>query len=293
MTMLRTDYSKDAPLLDYEIDDFDTIDYEVNGEHPTGINKNRMRLPTRYDISRYYQRLKRDSKGKYFNPKTGEYETVTRNKGEYGKWKNKSAKDLIDFSDDFEWQITYNFPETRHNNVTPIGKIYGGENVSYRRLYLILCERFNNKEYFIDTYFNSVYPYTVKEEVDVALQTVKDELDMYKYDVVLEGAVLTKKGELNKRYRKRNAPYVQALQDYRKFADEWEDTKGDEIADLIAEDIKRCLESGQIPLNHNLSASTMYKRRQTGVPGGFEPDSVFFAMGDLIDHIQLYVKIRR
>ena len=46
--MTRTDYSKDVtPLLDYEVDDYDTVSFRESGEHPTGINDDRMRLPTR------------------------------------------------------------------------------------------------------------------------------------------------------------------------------------------------------------------------------------------------------
>jgi hypothetical protein len=56
--------------------------------------------------------------------------------------------------EDFDWQITYSFPSDLHNNVTGLGKIYGGETVTYRRLYLILCEAFNNGEFFVDEYFN-------------------------------------------------------------------------------------------------------------------------------------------
>lgn len=284
MIMLR-----DAELLPYEIDDFDTVSYWEEGEHPTGINKNRMRLPEMYDITKYYERLKRNSKAQWLNPKTGEYETIRRNKGEYGHWKNRAEEDIPVITDvPVDWKITYNFPDTLHNNVSPTGHIYGGETVTYRRLYLILCERFNDKEYFVDTYFRDVYPHTVKEEVDVALQTMKDELEMYKRDVVLDGAILTKSGELNRAYSKQNAPYRKALKDYQAFKEKWEDTKGEELAELIAYDIKRSLEIGEIPL-HNIHTLSTAKKR---VQAGYDPYTVFYAMGDLIDNIQLYVKVR-
>ena len=289
---------RDAELLPYEIDDYDTTDVrealeadlDPAGLHPTGINKSRMRLPEFYDISMYYQRNKRDSKGKWFNPSTGEYETVVRNKGEYGHWKKLPESKLPDITDveGIQWKITYSFPEELHSNISPNGEVYGGNTVTYRRLYLILCERFNNKEYFVDTYFKEVYPYTIKEEVDVALQTVKDELRMYKYDVVLDGAVLTRKGELNKRYRKQNAPYYKALRDYETFKENWEDEKGEELAELIAEDIKHSLASGVIRLNDIHTAGTQKAR----VRAGYDPDTVFYAMGDLIDNIQIQVGIR-
>lgn len=291
---------KDATLLPYEIDDYDTLSVrealeagdDPAGLHPTGINKNRMRLPEFYDISKYYKRYKRNVKAKWFNPATGEYETITRNKGEYGKWENLPKNKVPDITDVplADLKITYNFPDTLHNNISPNNHVYGGETVTYRRLYLILCEHFNNGEFFVDEYFKSVYPFTVKEEIDVALQTMKDEMEMYKKHVVLEGAKLTRKGELSKakRYAKINAPYWDAYNTYTAFKEEWETKKGDELAELIADDIKRALANGQIPLNREHTVGTNKKRIQAG----YGPEPVFYAMGDLIDHIQLYVKVR-
>ena len=287
---------EDAELLDYEHQDYDTISFWEEGEHPTGINKNRMRLPSLYDISKYYQRLKRNSKGKWLNPETGEYETVTRNKGEYGHWKPKKEEDLPNITDvkgldgkkKLEWSITYNFPDTFHDYISWNDHVYGGKHVTYRRLYLILCERFNHGEFFVDTYFNSVYEHTVKEEVDVKLQTMRDELELYRTSVVLSGAKLTKSGQLNKRYKKQNAPYYKALARYNVFKEQWEGKYGDEVAEIIADDIKRALEVGEIPLNCKHTLGTKKKRRQAG----YDEDTVFYALGDLIDHIQLYVKIR-
>lgn len=291
---------KDATLLPYEIDDYDTLAVrealeageDPAGLHPTGINKNRMRLPEFYDISKYYDRYKRDRTAEWLNPSTGEYETITRNKGEYGRWKNLPKNKVPELTDVplSDMGIIYNFPDTLHKNISYNNHVYGGAHVTYRRLYLILCERFNNKEYFVDEYFRSVYPGTVKEEVDVILQTMKDELEMYRDDVVLAGAKLTKKGELSKarRYAKQNAPYQKAYAKYMAFKEKWENEHGDEVAELIAEDIKNALASGAIPLNCVHTVKTNKKRIQAG----YEPDPVFYAMGDLIDHIQLKVMVR-
>ena len=291
---------RDASLLPHEIDDYDTRSVmealeageDPAGLHPTGINKNRMRLPEFYDISKYYKRYKRDVKAEWYNPATGEYETVTRNKGEYGRWVDLPKNKVPDITDvDLkDIIITYSFPDTLHNYISPNSHVYGGQTVTYRRLYLILCERFNNGDFFVDEYFKSVYPFTVKDEVDVALQTMKDEIEMYRDQVALSGAKLTKKGQLSKakRYAKINAPYQQAYQEYMQFKEEWEDSHGDELADLIADDIKRALANGEIPLNWEHTRETIRKR----VQAGYAEEPVFYAMGDLIDHIQLYVKVR-
>lgn len=274
--MISMNFSKDAELLDYEFEDYDTVD-----QHETGISSSRMRLPTRYDISKYYQRNTRDSYG--FDP-NGRW--VKRNKGEYGHWKNKAEKDLLDFSDDFDWQITYSFPNTKRDNITDIGKEYGGRNVTYRRLYLILCEHFNNKEYFVDRYFNDVYPETMKPEVDRRLDKIKKDL-LAVADKELEGAVVTKSGTFDKRY-KVNKGMKAKLVEYEKFAQQWEDNEGIDLARLIAEDIKRSLATGAIPLQHSFNSLSTQKARARA---GIESNKIFYATSRLIDHIQLYVKI--
>lgn len=277
MIMTKTNYSEDADLLPWEIYDYDTKDV-----HETGINEARMRLPNRYDISKFYRRNKINT---YSKNKDGD--RVKRNAGEYGHWWNKPEKDRLDFSDDYDWQITYSFPNEIHSNITPTGKRYGSSHMTYRRLYLILCERFNQGEFFVDEYFRSVYPTSwVKDEVDVELGNMKDELLYYASDL-LEGAVATKRGTLNKR-RKANAGMQEKIDEWQAYATEWEERKGRELAESIADDIIRALECGEIPLNHVLADSTKEIRRKLGVP---TDDTVFFAMGDLIRHIQLYVDI--
>ena len=275
MIMISTNYSKDAELLDIEITDYDT---KYGNE--TGINLSRMRLPERYDIAKYYVRNKRDSKV------IRDGRVITRRKGEWGKWVNKDTEDLPNISDDFDWQITYSFPATRHNNKSPIGATYGGENVTYRRLYLILCEHFNGGEYFVDTYFDTVYPYTIKPEIDKELNKIKADLVAYAEDYVLDGAVVTKSSKLDKRYNV-NKAVKKRLKEYKQFASEWEESHGEELADKIKKDIIRALEIGEIPLSCSLSEGTLKARRLAGITS----TETFFAMGDLIEHINLYVRV--
>ena len=248
-----TDYSKDVtPLLREEVHDYDTRNL-----NETGINDGRMRLPTRYDIAKFYKRNVRN-RGKH-------------RAGEYGQWLKKDEEDLLDFSDDFDWQITYAFPDRfRNSNVN--GANYGGSNVTLRRLYLILCEHFNDHQYFIDQYFDEVYPFTIKPEVDKRLDVIKaDLIDVANYE--LAGGVSQKK-----------------IRDYEKFAREWEDYESPEIADMIKEDIISCVTSGQLPCQFASmpSESTQIKRLKAGL----SPLPIFSATEQLIRSIQLFVKIR-
>lgn len=272
MTMRKSDYSKNAELLDWEVYDYDTRDV-----HETGINDNRMRLPNRYDIAKFYKRNKRPSS----------YDEFGNPRYEKGQWTKKAEEDLPDISDDFDWQITYNFPSEIHNNISPLNKIYGGAHVTYRRLYLILCERFNEGEFFVDEYFNSVYPSSyAKEAVDVELNNLKGELLYYLEDLT-EGAKITTRGTLDKRATRVNRGMTSRIREWEDFAREWEEEKGYELAEIIKDDIIRALGNGEIPLRHTISKGTKDKRIQVG----YEPEPLFFAMGDLIEHIQLYVKI--
>lgn len=276
--MNEYNFSRNTRLIDKE-DISEVIDLDTMYGNETEINTTRMRLPTRYDISKLY---KRD----YSKPSS--YDTEGKPRYEQGEWIKKEADQLPVFTDaDFDWQITYKFPSTRHKSKTPSGKRYGGEHVTYRRLYLILCEHFNGGEFFIDEYFNSVYPDSwVKEEVDVELHNLQDELTFYASDL-MEGAKVTKRGTLDRR-KKDYVEYEQKLNEWQDYAREWEEKKGVQLAKLIAEDIKRALENGEIPLQLTLSEATKKKRIQAGV---LTADTVFFAMGDLIDHIQLFIKL--
>ena len=261
--MIKQDYSEDAVLKANEIDDFDTIDYKNGEEHPTGINADRMRLPTRYDIAKFYLRQRR-------NP-------------ERGKWVERKRK--LNFSRDFEWQITYRFPATVRKNKTAWGKKYGGSHVTYRRLYLILCEHLNGGRYFVDDYFNSVYPHTIKPEIDAYLKDIKSFLLQTAGDF-MEGAVATTRGKIDRRVSA-NQGMQEKLDKFTKLASQFEDSFGDIIADRIKEDIISCLASGQIPLAFGNEPSTKARR----VAVGLEPDPRFYATAQLINHIQLFVKI--
>lgn len=267
-------YARNAELLPEEITDFSTM-----FPHPTGINRDRMRLPTRYDIAKFYKRSKTPSS----------YDEAGNPRYEKGRWTKKAPEDIPEFTSmDFNWQITYSFPNEIHPNITPIGKAYGARNMTFRRLYLILCERFNNHVYFIDHYFEEIYPTSwVKEEVDVALNNAKNELLMY-VDSMTEGARVTKRGTLDRR-QKNYKQYAKSLDEWSDFARTWEEDVGADLADKISYDIQTRLENGELGLiKTGLEKSTKERRRYAGVP---TDDTVFYAMGELINSLQLYIKL--
>lgn len=281
--MIKKDYTGNAELDIVEMYDFDTF-----YQNPTGINESRAKLPTRYDISKF----------------------LTRE----GEWENKTKDYLLDFSTDFNWQITYSFPSTLRECSTPNGYTYGGKNVTFRRLYLILCERFNGGDYFIDEYFDTVYPYTVKPEVDKKLDTIKEELLE-----VAEGltssldrtAIARLKGiELEEsrpqkavkwfyktafKATRKFAPSLtyklakKSLEEYEVFARQWEESEGEEVARIIKEDIVSCITSGQLPCQC-LSAPSPETQAQR-IQAGLSPTPKFSATEQLINSLQLFIKI--
>lgn len=286
--MIKKDYTGNAELDIIEMYDFDTF-----YQNPTGINEDRAKLPTRYDISKF----------------------LTRE----GEWENKTKDYLLDFSADFNWQITYSFPSTLRDYSTPNGYTYGGKNVTFRRLYLILCERFNGGDYFIDEYFDTVYPYTVKSEVDKKLETIKEELLEVAEGVTssldrtsiarLKGIELEESGLFRKAFQKvtkglyktafkatrKFAPNLtyklakKALEEYEVFARQWEESEGEEVARIIKEDIISCITSGQLHCQCLWAPSPETQAQR--IQAGLSPTPKFSATEQLINSLQLFIKI--
>lgn len=268
--MVDINYSRNAPLLDIEEYDYDTSD-----KHETGINEDRLRLPSRYDIAKYYKRdvSKPSSYDEYGNPRY-----------EKGRWTKKEIKP--DIMRDFDWQITYRFPSALHPSITESGVTYGGKNVTYRRLYLILCEHFNNGEFFIEEYFNSVYPYTMKEIIDNELQPLKEQIVSLAENIISQTRV-TKKGTLDQRLKATRVA-EEELDLLDSMAREEEEVKGEHLAELIKEDIINAVTTGQLPCQFlGDSAETRRKR----IKAGLEPAPRFSATEKLIRSIQLFVRI--
>lgn len=267
--MRSIDYSDNVDLYDYEENDWD-----VSRDHVTGINDDRMRLPTRYDIAKFYKRFRRVNK---------------YGKREEGTWKKKSKADLPDISDDFDWQITYDFGDYLRNATTPTGDTYGGEYVTMRRLYLILCERLNGGKFFIDEYFNDVYPHTIKQDVDARLAGLKKEITKGYMETAMDfGVRITKKGTVYKADRRKKG-LRKVLKEYSIKAEAFEEREGKEIADMIRDHIIGCLESGQLPLEIECNTpATESLRERYGLP----ETPRFYATGQLIRSMTLYVRLR-
>lgn len=183
-----------------------------------------------------------------------------------------------EFLEDFDWQITYSFPKDRR-----VPKGYGGKNVTFRRLYLILGERFEGG-YFIDTYFERVYPYTMKQRVDAVLQEAKEQLLEYADTIIIDNIPLTKAGNFNKRF---SATKALNEANYFSFKEKWEESTGKQLAKEIKDDIIACLANGVIPIRHINQAKTFRLRHSLGL----DDAHVFFASGQLVRSIKLFFNV--
>lgn len=180
-------------------------------------------------------------------------------------------------TEDYDWKLTYQFSSFYRNPYLLNGK-YGSNDMTYRRLYIILCEHFNHGAYFIDEYFESVYPYRLKEDVEKQLKDAK-EAYLELVDESGEQTRVIKDNKLDLRFKNNKA-----LANW-DFAQE----EADFIAQLVKDDIKACLASGIIPLNFSLSSDTIKLRNELGIKGANE----FFATGQLIDDLRIFFRLEK
>jgi hypothetical protein len=190
---------------------------------------------------------------------------------------NIYESDLVD-SDNFKWQITYQFSSNTRNPITSTGAQYGNYEMSFRRLYIILCEHFNNGQYFIDDYIKENFPVRLQDYVEARLKSTKE---AYLALVNETKARKKKDGSLDMRY-KSNKELAFLEQDSLQ-------QETDEIAYMIKEDIKDCLATGIIPLKFELSSATMKTRKERGLPD----IPAFYATGQLIDDLRIFFKLEK
>lgn len=186
--------------------------------------------------------------------------------------------DVLDL-ESYEWKLTYQFSSNfRDPYQQGIGQ-YGSPNLSFRRLYIILCEHFNHA-YFIDDYFINVYPSTMKETVETRLENTKKAF-LELVEEAIQQTRITKDNKLDMRYK------------MNRELNEWSDTiadeEADELARMVKEDIKNSLASGRIPLKFNLSDNTMKIRRELGISSNKE----FFATEQLIDDLRIFFSLEK
>lgn len=183
-----------------------------------------------------------------------------------------------------EAQVTYKFSSRIRQNKTSLdGKKYGSDNVTFRALYELLVKKSNKGSYFVDEYFEQIYPSTVKDKVGAIIDTFNQELDTLYKASVERG--LTKAGQLNKRYRE-TKKYFAA----RAVKDSMLSKQLRDVAEIIKEDLVQSLAIGAIKFKYGSNRpkySTIERRRYAGIQTKF----LFYATGQLINDITIYVRV--
>lgn len=259
--MIRTDWSSPAELMEIEASASEFADDFVG--LPTEEALYNRKLPERYDIAKEWDENK-------------------------GRWRRKPG-DVMDrwTSAGFKWQITYDFPAEVRNSSTSAGKRYGSDGMTFRRLYLILNERFFGGQPFLDTYFDTVFPGSWLEAyTEELLENIREEVTTGAEEAIGRTR-LTREGRLDRRYsgtygaRKR-------LDEYTRKARAWEQSQGTELARLLKEDIKGAIASGQLPVQSRGPKDSTRRRRASA---GLAEEPLLHATGQLIDSVRLYVSL--
>jgi hypothetical protein len=208
--------------------------------------------------------------------------------------------------DDFEpeffnmgpFQITYNFSHgIRKNNFAlknalpfqpGITKEYGASGWSFRMLYEFLCEAYNNGMPFIDAYFDRVFKTRpVYAEFTAVYETIQDDINNEQFDL-FSRLPLKADGTPDMRFA-----VSKRYMDFKVWQDPIIRQDCKMLAKAIRADIEVCLSTGRLPLRGKEGARVSSRTRKLrGKLGGMiHADRLFYASGQLIRHLNIYVEI--
>jgi hypothetical protein len=190
-----------------------------------------------------------------------------------------------EFLDVGAFQITYNFSSAARKNNFPTtsgGKGVYGDRLSFRLLYEFLSGVYNGGEPFIDTYFARVFKTRqVYREFLAIREKILDDMNNEQADL-LAALPLRQDGLPDMRYAA-----SKRYMDFKVWQNPIIKADCEELAQAIREDIILCLRYG-ILVRRKVSPSTMAQRRRFP---GLNPDQLFYASGQLIEHVNIFVEI--
>jgi hypothetical protein len=210
---------------------------------------------------------------------------------------NRPGDFEMEFFDMGPFQITYNFSRGIRKNTFPLKNVlpyqpkvtgeYGAGGWSFRMLYEFLCEAYNGGYPFVDTYFGQIFKTrSVYAEFKGIYDTIQESINAEQLSLFMS-LPLKKDGTPDMRYT--------ASKRYKDFK-VWQDpiVKQDckILAKAIRDDIVVCLSTGRIPLRKQ-EVSWRGTRQARAKLVGLNPSRFFFASGQLIRHLNIYVKVGR
>lgn len=197
---------------------------------------------------------------------------------------NTSAE-LEDISNAFRFSVNYHFPASKFRNPIMDSGVQYGQAWSFDALYRKLCKEFNDGQLFIDEYFDNIFPYSLKDEMEFFFDDIKTDI-INQYDEMIENIKLTKKGEFDKRY----TTVLRPLLDFTKYARSFVKEQGLYWAERIKDDIILQMESGVLP-TYFAKADISEKTKEKRFLAGLNVDTVFMASGQLIHSIIIDVRV--
>jgi hypothetical protein len=196
------------------------------------------------------------------------------------------------------FQITYNFPSAIRRNKFPLKSVlplkpaakgeYGAAGWSFRMLYEFLSEAYNGGVPFVDTYFERIFKtrpvYTRLKNI---YETIRSNINSEAHALFMR-TPLKADGTPDMRYTA-----GRRFTDFKVWQDPVIQGGCEDLASDIRQDIEVCLRSGILPLRGKEGA-TVSKRTEKlrGELGGMaHPDRLFYASGQLIRHLNIYVEV--
>jgi hypothetical protein len=180
------------------------------------------------------------------------------------------------------FRISYDFSSSTRNNrwgaVT-----YGAKNMTFRRLYELLCRHFNKGEYFIDTYFEKVFPQTLLYRDFKSIEGEVKAGITGEFISHADSARIRKDGGFDLRTRE-----GKWLNQFDVWRESYVKDRYKAFAERVRLNIMASLSSGRIPLK--FSSRSPFTRDIRKVLG-FMPMRSFFASGQLINNIRLHVEV--
>jgi hypothetical protein len=207
---------------------------------------------------------------------------------------NKPGDLEPEFFDMGPFQITYKFSRAARNNRFWLrgalsGRLngrYGAAGWSFRLLYEFLCEAYNGGYPFIDTYFDQVFKTrSVYAEFKRIYNTIQDDINAEQLRIFMS-LPLKKDNTPDMRYT-----VSKRYKDFKVWQDPIVRQDCKALAEAIRQDIVVCLSTGRIRLNRQTVSKRTREAREK--LAGLNPDKFFFASGQLIRHLNIYVEVGR
>jgi hypothetical protein len=210
---------------------------------------------------------------------------------------NNTSEDFEpEFFDMGPFQITYNFSHATRKNIFPMKDIlpyqpkvtgeYGSSGWSFRMLYEFLCAAYNGGYPFVDTYFGQDFKTrAVYTRFKSIYDTIQEDINTEQLNLFMS-LPLKADGTPDMRYAA-----SKRFKDFKVWQDPIVRQDSKRLAEAIRKDIVVCLSTGRIPLSRQSVSERTRKVRAKFA--GLDPSRFFFASGQLIDHLNIYVEVGR